>query len=189
MLTIGIELHCHIWFTSTQHLPLIADLWRYTVFSIAVRSGGGGEGGKYPPVGGNQKFCWRGIILSGWWKPEGEWFWKPFSKLTTAFCESWTSNKITIGMTCVSKEYEIKTKMVQEKWLQLKMLFLLGYTLKSFNWWEAIHFWRGENKNVGGGWEERVSTGGICKFLAGGGTHSPCPHPHSPVAKTLLTNQ
>ena len=31
-------------------------------------------------------------------------------------------------MTCVSKEYEIKT-MEQEQWLQLKMLFLLGYNL------------------------------------------------------------
>ena len=30
-------------------------------------------------------------------------------------------------MTCVSKEYEIKTKMEQEQWLQLKMLYLLGY--------------------------------------------------------------
>ena len=35
-------------------------------------------------------------------------------------------------MTCVSKEYEIKTKMEQEKWRQLKMLFLLGYNLKIF---------------------------------------------------------
>ena len=26
---------------------------------------------------------------------------------------------------CVSKEYEIKTEMEQEQWLQLKMLFLL----------------------------------------------------------------
>ena len=34
-------------------------------------------------------------------------------------------------MTCVSKEYEIKTKMVQEQWLQLKMTFLLG----------SIDFW------------------------------------------------
>ena len=34
-------------------------------------------------------------------------------------------------MTCVSKEYEIKTKMEQEQWLQLKMLFLLGYNFKN----------------------------------------------------------
>ena len=33
-------------------------------------------------------------------------------------------------MTGVSKEYEIKRKMVQEQWTQLKMTFLLGYNLK-----------------------------------------------------------
>ena len=33
-------------------------------------------------------------------------------------------------MTYVSKEYEIKTKMTQEQWLQLKVLFLLGYNLE-----------------------------------------------------------
>ena len=29
-----------------------------------------------------------------------------------------------------NKEYEIRTKMEQEHWLQLKILFLLGYNLK-----------------------------------------------------------
>ena len=73
-----------------------------------------------------------GIFFTGWKEPEDEWFWQfePFSKLKTAFCEYWTSIKIKINMTCVSKEYEIKTKMEQEQWLQLKMLFLLGYNLK-----------------------------------------------------------
>ena len=33
-------------------------------------------------------------------------------------------------MTQVSKVYEIKLKMEQEQWLQLKILFLLGYNLK-----------------------------------------------------------
>ena len=33
-------------------------------------------------------------------------------------------------MTCVSREYEMKTKSEQEQWLQLKMLFLLGYNKK-----------------------------------------------------------
>ena len=33
-------------------------------------------------------------------------------------------------MTCVSKQYEIKTNMEQQLWLQLKMMFLLGYNLK-----------------------------------------------------------
>ena len=64
---------------------------------------------------GNQKFCW-GYFFTTWWELEKEWFWqfKPFSKLKTPFCEYWTSIKIKISMTCVSKEYEIKTKMVQE---------------------------------------------------------------------------
>ena len=33
-------------------------------------------------------------------------------------------------MTCVNKEYEIKTKMVHERWLELKKKFLLGYNKK-----------------------------------------------------------
>ena len=66
-------------------------------------------------------------------EPEEEWFWqfKPFSKLKTAFREYWTSIKIKINMICVSKEYEIKTKMEREQWLQLKMLSLLVYNLKT----------------------------------------------------------
>ena len=42
------------------------------------------------------------------------------------------SIKIKISMTCVPQVYEIKTKMVQEQWLQLKMTFLLGHNLKIF---------------------------------------------------------
>ena len=88
-------------------------------FEIAVK------GGRQSEVEGNQKFYW-GDFFTEWRKPEEEWFWqfKPFSKLKTAFSECWTSIKIKINMTCVSKEYEIKTKMEQEQWLQLKMLFL-----------------------------------------------------------------
>ena len=55
---------------------------------------------------------------------------RTFFKAKTTFCEYWTLIKIKISTTCVSKEYEIKTKMVQEQWLQLKMMFLLGYNLK-----------------------------------------------------------
>ena len=33
-------------------------------------------------------------------------------------------------MTCVYKEYEIKTEILQEEWLQPKMKFLLGYNTK-----------------------------------------------------------
>ena len=46
-------------------------------------------------------------------------------------------------MTCVSKEYEIKTKMVQEEWLQLKMTFLLGY---------SFLLWKGEGAGGEGEW-------------------------------------
>ena len=62
-----------------------------------------------------------------------EWFWRfePSSKLKTAFYEYQTSIKIKINMTEVSKEYEIKTKMKLEQWLQLKMLFLLGYSFEN----------------------------------------------------------
>ena len=38
-------------------------------------------------------------------------------------------------MTRVFKEHEIKTKMEQEQWLHLRMLFLLGYNLKIIIWW------------------------------------------------------
>ena len=101
----------------------------FRVFQIAVRGGGGGKSPPPPPIVGDWNFA--GGIFTGWWKPEEEWFWRsePFSKLKTAFCEDWTSIKIKISMTCVSKEYEIKTKMVQEQWLPLQML-LLSYNLK-----------------------------------------------------------
>ena len=73
-----------------------------------------------------------GIFFTKWWEPGEEWFWpfEPFAKLKIGFCEYWTSNKIEISMTCASKEYQIKTKMVQEQWLQLKMKFLLGNNFK-----------------------------------------------------------
>ena len=73
-----------------------------------------------------------GNFFTGWREPEEEWIWEfePFSQLQAAFCEYWTSIKIIINMTYVSKDYEFKTKMEQEQWLQQKMLFLLGYNLK-----------------------------------------------------------
>ena len=90
---------------------------------------GKGWGWGIHPMRGNQKFYWGGgIFFTGCWEPEEEWFWqcKPFSKLETAFCEYWTSIKIKINTTCVSKEYETKRKMEQEQWLQLKMLCFIG---------------------------------------------------------------
>ena len=81
-------------------------------------------------MGVDQKFYW-GDFFTGWRELEEEWFWQfePFSKLKTTFCEYWTAIKIKINMTCVPKVYEIE-KMEQKQWLQLKMLFLLGYNLK-----------------------------------------------------------
>ena len=107
-------------------------------------------------VSKSSEHCW-GDFFTRWWGPEEEWFWRyeNFSKLKTAFCEYWTSNKIKISMTCISKEHEIKTKMVQEQWLQLKMtVFLLVW----------IHFWEG-------GWENFWLVGGL----------SPSPHTENPV--------
>ena len=73
---------------------------------------------------------WRvSEILLGkfFYQVKGTWFWpsEPFSKLKTDFCEYWTSIKIKINMTWVSKEYEIKPKMEQEQWL-LEDCWLVG---------------------------------------------------------------
>ena len=69
-------------------------------------------------------------------------------------------------MACVSKEYEGKTKIVQQQWLQLEITFLLGYSLKS----GGIDFWcEGDFSRWGN--EQSFSLGG----------DSPIP----PVGKTL----
>ena len=67
--------------------------------------------------GGGIRNIAGGNFFAGWWEPGEEWFWRfePFSKLKTVFCKYWTSIKIKISMTCVSKKYEIKTTMVQEQ--------------------------------------------------------------------------
>ena len=57
---------------------------------------------------------------------------------------------------CRKSTDEIETKMEQEQWLQLKMLYLLGYNLKTVIWWGELTFGRG-----GGGGEC------IFKFLWG----------------------
>ena len=72
-------------------------------------------------------------FFTGWWEPKEKWFWqfKPFSKLKTTFYEYWTSIKIKISMTCVWKEYEIKTKMVQAQCLHLKFdIYIYIYIYK-----------------------------------------------------------
>ena len=62
---------------------------------------------------GNQKFFLGVGFFTRWREPEEEWFWwfKPFSKLKTAFCEYWTSIKIKVNMACVvSKSIKLKQK-------------------------------------------------------------------------------
>ena len=72
----------------------------------------------------------------------------------------------------MSKEYEIKTKIEQEQWLLLQMLFLLGYTLK-------ICLMQGGGIDV---WWEGIFLGGeeMSKFLAGGESIHPTTPPHLP---------
>ena len=48
---------------------------------------------------------------------------------------------LVYSMACVSREHEIKTKIVYEQWLQFKMLFLFVYSLKNFIQWERINLW------------------------------------------------
>ena len=97
------------------------------VFQISVRGGGG----KSPSGGGIGNFT-GGDFFTDRREPEEERFWRfePFSKLNSFLCKYWTSIKTKINMTCVPKEYKIRTKLKEEQWPQLKMLFLLGYNLK-----------------------------------------------------------
>ena len=106
-----------------------------------------------------------------------------------------------INMTRVFKEHEIKTKMEQEQWLHLRMLFLLGYNLKIIIWWGGGGgrggVGRGERFDflLGRGELEVESTGGdfyrwgvMIKFLAGG-RGTPLTSPYPPLAgKTLYIN-
>ena len=111
-------------------------------------------------MGVDQKFYW-GDFFTGWRELEEEWFWQfePFSKLKTTFCEYWTAIKIKINMTCVPKVYEIE-KMEQKQWLQLKMLFLLGYNLKIVICWGGLTFGRGEGIKIW--WRGKSTRGGFC---------------------------
>ena len=135
-------LFCH---TESRFFVIISG----RIFQIEVRG-----------VGGVENFT-GGDFFTGGKEPEEEWFWRfeTFTKLKTAFCEYWKSIKIKINMT---KEYEIKTKIEQEHWLQLKMLFLLGYNWKLLfsGGWSWLLVERGRGIKIW--WFERI-------FLVGGG--------------------
>ena len=114
---------------------------------------------------GNRKFYWATFFFTRRREPEEELFWRfePFSKLKTAFHECWTSLKSKL--TFVSTEYEMKTKMEQEQWLQLKVLFLLGYNQLLFS--GGIVFWWGGGGRVLVGFF--LGGGGMIKFSTSGG--------------------
>ena len=144
--------------------------------------------GGISPVGGIRNFT--GGRVTGWREPEEEWFWwfEPFSMLKTAFHECWTSIKIKINMTCVLREYKIKTKMEQGQWLQLKCCF---YWVITFNYKYIINITINNCCLVGGG--ELTSGGGESTrgiFLGGGGETNfqlvgGTPPPFPPVRKIL----
>ena len=56
--------------------------------------------------------------------------------------------KIKINMTKCPNINEIETKMEQEQWLQLTMLFLLGYNLKIGIWWRGSFVQTTKNRKL-----------------------------------------
>ena len=121
-------------------------------------------------VGKKNLFYWYRVPNSGkrWREGEHDWLWRfePFSKLETAFCEYQISIKIKINMTCMFREYEIKT-MEQEQCLHLKILLVLKIYLVLT--WKLFFSGRvGGNKNpVGNCLSWRGEGGGMSKFSAG----------------------
>ena len=93
----------------------------YRVFQIVVR-GGGYSGGD---------------IFSGWWEPE-EWSWQFKILLKQKQHSVDTEHQLKSKLAWLVCN-EIKIKMVQEQWVQIKMMFSLGYNLKIFislgNWY------------------------------------------------------
>ena len=101
----------------------------YRVFQIAVR-GGGILGGKF---------------FTRWWEPE-EWSWQselfPKQKQHSVDTEHQLKSKLAWLL-----RLEIKTKTVQEQWVRLKMMFLLGYNLKIFSYWGSELIYIAINKH------------------------------------------
>lgn len=82
-------------------------------------------------VGGFLMELFAGGEFFYWVVGSEKWFCQieSFSKLQTTFYIYWTSINVKTSMTCQYKEYEVKTKIVQEQQLYLKMKFLLNYNL------------------------------------------------------------
>ena len=77
-------------------------------------------------------------ILIGWWESEEEWCWpfESFSKLKITFCKLWASSKLAWPLYTSGVLY----KMMQGRWLQLKLKFLLGYNVKIVIWCGQLTF-------------------------------------------------
>ena len=97
-----------------------------------------------------------------------------FKKLKTAFCDCQTSIKFKISMTCVYKEYKIKTKWYRSN--DSIFYWVMTWTLL-FRGGGGIKFLVGESL-LGGIF---LGGGGISKFLTGEGGLPPIPS----VEKTL----
>ena len=52
------------------------------------------------------------------------------TRITMGITVSFNNSTCKKVINYLKQRYEIKTKMVHEQWLQLKLLFLLGYNLK-----------------------------------------------------------
>ena len=78
----------------------------YMVFQISFKGYG-----EIPPPQLVMKILLGVKLFIGLWKSKEKWFWlfEPFLNLKATFYKYWTSIKFKISMTCVYKEYEVKT--------------------------------------------------------------------------------
>ena len=83
-------------------------------------------------------------------------------------------------MIYVCKEYEVKIKLVQEKWLLRNMKIFLGYNKKIVIYWREWTFDEGWNKNF----MEDLIWWGMSKFLTSEGDS-----PHSPSVGYILQDE
>ena len=109
----------HIWY-SMQGFPNSVKRWGR---SLSERNG---------------TFCW--VFFIGCWESKEEWVWTflLFLKLKTTFYRYWTLIKSKISVTCVYKEYEVKTKIVQEQWIQLNMKFSFFQGRREELYWGTV---------------------------------------------------
>ena len=130
-------------------------------FQIAVR-----VGGKYPSVKGKSEILLGGVF----YRVKGTWGWvvltiQTFFKAKNSFLWILKFNENQNFHASVSKEYESETKIEQEQWLQLKMLFLLGYNFLFNGEGELTLMWRIKIW----WWGESIVRGNFLSGRGGGG--------------------